>query len=76
MSSKASRWNHNCCWQCWVEREYDSETGSLKMPIRITNGSEVELEDVCCFCNQLNIEGIYTRIDPATTPCEGEHKED
>ena len=72
-----SQWNHNVCWACWRSR--NKKDNSIKVPIRLVEGEELpilDLEDACCFCNHINIEGIYMREDPEKMPCHGIHKED
>jgi hypothetical protein len=41
-------WNHNICFDCWLDREPD------RVPIRVMRRPE----RVCCFCGLKNRSGI------------------
>jgi len=50
-------WTQAICNNCWSEwYEYE--------PFR-TREPEVE---ICCYCGQETLSGIYVRIDPKTVP--------
>lgn len=63
------------CWDCWVRNKATEE--GVPTPVRILNGDINELNNQCCFCNRLTIEGIYVRLDPKSVElvCKGEHKD-
>jgi hypothetical protein len=62
-----SAWTHACCEACWFKRQGTfNEQGhliELRHPVRIL---EPELE-VCCFCGQATIFGVYVRAEPMET---------
>ena len=59
-----SGWTHSCCEACWFRREgtFDEQDRLLELrrPVRV---AEPELE-VCCFCGQATIFGVYVRAAP------------
>lgn len=60
-----SRWNHNICAACYAKREPGRE------PHRVIDPPSEQ----CCFCGQMNSDGIYYRADPGTpTLCKGVHE--
>ena len=77
----SSKWNHPQCWDCWVRTEKvddpDVQAGfaAVRAPVRMTGMSEAELNEKCCFCGRLTIEGIYRRMNPADAAlqCGGLH---
>ena len=56
-----SAWEHAICDSCWTERNPGRE------PVRVHFG-DLEL---CCYCGETTLSGIYVRGDPAETPCGG-----
>ena len=56
------QWNHAICEECWKKRKPGEE------PVRII-GLVAEL---CCFCGNPTLDGIYVRQDPKKTFCKGE----
>jgi hypothetical protein len=51
-------WTQPICDDCWDERHPDRRSHRL-----------VHTEtEVCCFCGEQTVSGIYLRIDPATVP--------
>jgi hypothetical protein len=61
----SSKWNHAMCCHCWHQEKGD------RVPVRA-----VGREEVCCFCQTRNWDGIFVRRDPALVACGGEHGED
>jgi len=59
-----SAWNHSCCESCWFAREgtYDDQGRlvELRQPVRIAQPSL----EVCCFCGQATIFGVFVRAAP------------
>jgi hypothetical protein len=51
-------WTHNICLSCWKKREPD------RKPVRVIFGDER-----CCFCGNLNNDGIFIREDPKKLNC-------
>lgn len=52
-------WTHNICLSCWKKREPNRE------PYKVNNSGS----DRCCFCGQLNHDGIFIRKDPKRLDC-------
>ena len=65
--SELSQWTHAICDNCWDKRyrELKGEPTRLK---------KADLE-LCCFCKQYCLSGIYVRNDPTdrTMKCGGVH---
>ncbi len=54
-----SRWTHAICIECWDMKH------PMRRPTRVVEPDPVK----CCFCGSHTDAGIWTRADPATTPC-------
>ena len=59
-------WTHIICYLCWIQRNPDRE------PVRIVEA--IRRSEPCCFCGNLNDDGIYVRHDPRQLSCT--HEED
>lgn len=59
-------WTHSICERCWIEREYNSETNTVRRPVTLVQTEEVES---CCFCGEMTIVGIFVREDPQKLTC-------
>lgn len=57
----ASRWTHNSCEKCWKKNNPD------RQPIKAAEG----YKERCCYCGDINTDGIWMRDDPLDLPCEG-----
>lgn len=57
-------WNHNICKKCWDEMNPGREACAM---------IEAE-EETCCFCGEVNTDGICIRHDPTKLTCT--HEED
>lgn len=53
-----NKWIHNICQECWLKRHPD------RLPVFLKDG----YQDTCCYCGNLNFDGIYVREDPKTVP--------
>jgi hypothetical protein len=53
----SSAWTHACCDPCWHQRQ-------LGFPARIRQ----IVAEVCCYCGQPTVSGIYVRDNPLETP--------
>lgn len=69
----SAKFNHNMCWSCWRAQELQRD-GTMRRPVRVVGLDEEELEALCCYCGQINLEGIYVRRSPEQLPCRGQHR--
>lgn len=73
----ASDWTHAQCERCWIKDNTICDTDEMvkvRMPTRVLmdHGPGRYPLDVCCYCKELTIGGIYVRHDPALfdPPCD------
>lgn len=59
-----SEWTHAICEPCWHLKCPGRE------PVRLTS-PDVE---ICCWCGNATVRGIYFREDPAKLACKGNHE--
>lgn len=67
----SSQWRHNICLLCWDRKNPDRE------PHRVLE--EFCQNEPCCYCGQLNRDGIYIREHPESAElqgCHGQHADD
>ena len=58
-------WTHNICLRCWRRLEGERQPVTANQDL-----------DTCCWCGEMNNDGIYKRADPAQLGCSAKHKEE
>ena len=53
-------WTHSICDECWHRRDPE------RVPVRLTE----PIVELCCFCGELTVSGIYVRHDPQELDCQ------
>jgi hypothetical protein len=59
-----SFWRHNICEACWQRLHSDQPE-----PLRLIPQLRDDVK--CCFCGNLNRDGIYTRENGRELRCKG-----
>ena len=65
----SGNWTHAICERCWIDGRHLGEAAvgtAVTQPVQ-TAWEHREVE-VCCYCFQPTIMGIYVRGNPAETP--------
>jgi len=60
-----SRWTHAVCDDCWNRVQPDREPHRF-----VEDARQIE---VCCYCAEFTLSGIYQRQDPSLVGCGGNH---
>ena len=56
-------WTQPCCSRCWRKNHPD------RIPVRLTDESGFESAvEVCAWCGDETVDGIYAKVDPRTVP--------
>ena len=63
-----AEWTHNICDMCW-SIYYEEERGE---PFRLIG--DARHKEWCCFCRDLNEDGIFIRKNPQEMSCADLHE--
>ena len=65
-----TNWNQPQCESCWIDdnTEEVEENGSFMLKIRQPVRMQDATVEVCSWCGELTIFGIYVRANPSDVP--------
>lgn len=70
-----AEWTHCMCGDCWLQRNFKwTDDGGVEFRPPVT--CKTDKTEICCFCGNKTVLGIFVRHDPATLTCGKRHGEE